>query len=408
MNLSDVFTAVAHKRLTAVDLPDKGSNQHELNGTAVLREFFGTNEPTRGTVFWHRFAEDEEPTADSGDFTFYDARAKSADRTGRSEWRFYYEGRFLDSAAVGDTLVLARTPAEKLFGLVFQRDSAWLRAGEVLFGIAGSSAVFDAIFRRELTARKLQFTRQRILSELQLELALPAVPTDEALILERFGPRFPTTREMSQFAREQIQVDTQRADETLVRWLEREEQLFRALENHIIGNRLRDGFDTVDVFIEYSLSVQNRRKARMGFALQNHLQELFERHGLKYSAQARTEASNRPDFLFPGEREYHDSRFDTALLLMLGVKSTAKDRWRQLLTEADRIPQKHLCTLETGISTRQTDEMNRHQLTLVVPEELQHTYTETQRSRILRLSDFINEVQVRQNRLTSVRAISAQ
>ena len=26
---------------------------------------------------------------------------------------------------------------------------------------------------------------------------------------------------------------------------------------------------------------------------------------------------------------------------MLGVKTTCKDRWRQVLSEADRIPQKH-------------------------------------------------------------------
>ena len=62
-----------------------------------------------------------------------------------------------------------------------------------------------------------------------------------------------------------------------------------------------------------------------------------------------------------------------ALLVMLGVKSTSKDRWRQVLTEADRIPQKHLCTLEAGISAKQTDEMQRQQLTLVVPTGLHAT-----------------------------------
>jgi hypothetical protein len=398
MNLSDIFAAVAHKQLTAVDLPDMGSNQHELNGTTVLRGFFGTNEPTRGAVLWHRFADDEEPTADSGDFTFYDARARSADRTGRSEWRFYYEGHFLDCAGVGDTLVLARTPNGKLFGLVFQRDSAWLRAAKALFGIADSSAEFDAIPGGELTLLELAFTRQRILNELQLELAVPVVPTDETLVLERFGPRFPTTREMSEFAREQVHVDARRPDETLVRWLEREEQLFRALENHIIGDRLRSGFDSVDVFVEYSLSVQNRRKSRMGFALQNHLQELFDVQGLRYTAQARTEANNRPDFIFPGQSEYHDASFDTTLLVMLGVKSTSKDRWRQILTEADRISEKHLCTLEAGISARQTQEMQRQRLTLVLPEALHETYTDEQRPNLLRLAEFIEFVRAKQTK----------
>lgn len=197
-------------------------------------------------------------------------------------------------------------------------------------------------------------------------------------------------------SRTQIETDEQRADETLVRWLEREEQLFRALEKHIIGDRLQSGFDNVDTFIEYSLSVQNRRKARMGFALQNHLQELFNAHRLRYTAQTRTEANNRPDFVFPGQTEYHDPSFDAMLLVMLGAKSTSKDRWRQVLTEADRIPRKHLCTLEAGISTRQTDEMQRQQLTLVVPEALHETYSEQQRTTMLRVADFIEVVRAKQ------------
>ena len=127
----------------------------------------------------------------------------------------------------------------------------------------------------------------------------------------------------------------------------------------------------------------------------NHLAELFTHHGLRFTPQARTEASNKPDFIFPGEREYHDATFDAALLVMLGVKSTSKDRWRQVLTEADRIPRKHLCTLEAGISTKQTDEMARQQLTLVVPAGLHTTYTAAQRSAMLSVADFVEFV--RQN-----------
>jgi len=148
----------------------------------------------------------------------------------------------------------------------------------------------------------------------------------------------------------------------------------------------------VDEFIQYSLSVQNRRKSRMGFALQNHLAELFTRHGLRFTPQARTEASNKPHFIFPGEREYHDATFNAALLVMLDVKSTNKDRRRQVLTEADRIPQKHLCTLEAGISTKQTDEMRRQSLTLVVPAGLDATYTTAQRTEVMTVAAFIEFV----------------
>lgn len=81
---------------------------------------------------------------------------------------------------------------------------------------------------------------------------------------------------------------------------------------------------------------------------------------------------------------------------MLGVKSTSKDRWRQILTEADCIPEKHLCTLEAGISARQTQEMQRQRLTLVLPEALHETYTDEQRPALLRLAEFIEFVRAKQ------------
>lgn len=396
MNLSSVFTNVAHKRLVAVDLPG-GSNQHELNGIEALKEFFGTGAATRGTLSWHYFADDHEPTQDEGDFTFYDARAKSADRTGRSEWRFYYDGDFLAHACVGDWFFLARSQSGRLFALVFQDDSGWLRAAQALFGVETSSGAFDAVPRETLNNQELELLRRQILGELDLEVALPVLPTDEELMLATFGRAFPKTKEMAAFARSQVEVDLNRPDEALVAWLDREEELFRALENVVIGERLATGFRTVDEFIEYSLSVQNRRKSRMGFALQNHIAEVFTRHGLRFTAQARTEGNNRPDFIFPGEEEYHDKAFDGALLIMLGVKSTSKDRWRQVLTEADRITRKHLCTLEAGISTKQTEEMARQQLALVIPTALHATYNSNQRKSLLSVGQFIEFARQKQN-----------
>ena len=396
MNLSNVFQSAAHKRLSSVEIPTLGSNQHELNGVSALRHLFGTAVKIHGTISWHYFADEVDPAEDDGQFTFYDARAKSADRTGRSEWRFYYNSAFLSCASVGDTLIVARTHTGQVFGLAFQKDSAWLRAARVLFGIEQSEPMFAEISQETLDAQQLELMRSQILIELNLEVALPVAPADEEIMTEKFGTAFPTTREMSDFARTRVEIGSCGPDEILVRWLEREEQLFRALEKVIIGTQITQGFKDVDVFIEYSLSVQNRRKARMGFALQNHLAALFTRNGLTYTAQARTELNNRPDFIFPGEKEYHDEQFDDALLVMLGVKSTSKDRWRQVLTEADRIPGKHLCTLEPSISTRQTDEMRRHNLTLVVPEALHETYSVTQRTALLRVSDFIDYVRRKQ------------
>jgi hypothetical protein len=109
--------------------------------------------------------------------------------------------------------------------------------------------------------------------------------------------------------------------------------------------------------------VQNRRKSRVGLALENHLELLFVGNGLRYVRTAVSENKAKPDFLFPGVTEYLDPAYDSLKLTMLGVKSTCKDRWRQVLAEADRIDDKHLLTLEAAISTHQTDEMASKGLT---------------------------------------------
>ncbi len=52
----------------------------------------------------------------------------------------------------------------------------------------------------------------------------------------------------------------------------------------------------------------------------------------------------KPDFLFPSAGAYHDTEFPVENLRMLAVKTTCKDRWRQILNEADKIHQVHLFT----------------------------------------------------------------
>ena len=92
--------------------------------------------------------------------------------------------------------------------------------------------------------------------------------------------------------------------------------------------------------MKYSLGVHNRRKSRAGFALGHHVEALLELHGIAHKREATTEKRNGPDFLFPDEARYHDPSWPAERLLMLGVKTSCKDRWRQVLNEADRIPTK--------------------------------------------------------------------
>src|SRR5690606_24225581 len=110
------------------------------------------------------------------------------------------------------------------------------------------------------------------------------------------------------------------------------------------------------------------------------LESLLTAMGIRFARTAVTENRSKPDFLFPGVAEYRDQKFDPHGLTALGVKSTCKDRWRQVLSEADRVERKHLLTLEPAISTNQTDEMQARQLQLVLPHSLHATYTSAQQT----------------------------
>ena len=74
---------------------------------------------------------------------------------------------------------------------------------------------------------------------------------------------------------------------------------------------------------------------------------------------------------------------------MLGAKSTLKERWRQVLSEAERIPEKHLLTLEPRIPVNQTDEMAAKRLRLVVPRPLHVSYRPAQQAWLMDLGEFI-------------------
>ena len=62
------------------------------------------------------------------------------------------------------------------------------------------------------------------------------------------------------------------------------------------------------------------------------------------------------------------------------------------MSEAERIKQKHLLTLEPGISQNQTSEMQAHNLQLVIPKPIHSTYSDTQQNWLMSLSTFIDYV----------------
>ena len=148
-----------------------------------------------------------------------------------------------------------------------------------------------------------------------------------------------------------------------------------------------------------SNSILNRRKTRAGKSLEHHLAEIFIASHLIFEEQVITEENKKPDFIFPNGECYHNLVFPGDLLTVLGAKTTCKDRWRQVLNEADRVDDKYLFTLQQGISSNQLKEMRDYRLHLVVPHKYLTSFPKEYRSDICDLSGFIGMVKERQTKM---------
>lgn len=404
-HLSQYFNGVAAKQLSAVEADANSSNQHEFNGVEKLRAILGEpdGKVRYNTKFLYLADHDDETIIEDGFLTWYDARKKARLRRNimRYEYRLYFPTNQVSQRATeGDLLIIAKLPDNTLLAIVAKKETTISRQIVWLFGFSSlTQPGFSIREKLETEQDRIEFTSRVILESIGV-----TVKDNEDIYLEgmlkKFNGTFPKTREFSAYARSTLN-DTHPMDgpdEVLMACMEREEVLFRTLERHLIADRLSMGFNNdVDSFISFSLSVQNRRKSRVGLALENHLEWLFKECGIHFSRAAITENKSKPDFIFPGKAEYHNTEFDTRNLTMLGVKSTCKDRWRQVLAEAGRIDRKHLLTLETSISTNQTDEMQTKKLQLVLPQSLHKTYSKNQQGWLMGVSAFIELVRNRQS-----------
>lgn len=397
--LSSLFAGAVAKRLTLVETID---GQREFHGIQALRQLVG-DEDRRGVLTRFIWLSDEQGSLTEDGFMSWSNVRKGKPRP--PEYHLYYSTNAVTEAmAVGDLLIIALQRDGSFLTIVTPATGAVQNQLLWLFGLEPPEE--QNVTVQHLDAEhdtELGFAARYILDELSIEPEEPEADRLDRLI-EPYGLAFPKTKVFSELARRSLPevsaIDD--PDGALVDWLDQEERLFRRLERRIVAERIGNGFQAagvidVDGFLSFSLSVQNRRKARAGQALENHLEAVFLAQGIRFARGAQTENRNKPDFLFPGVANYADAAFPDARLTMLGAKSTLKDRWRQVLSEARRIDQKHLLTLEPGVSENQTDEMRAKSLQLVIPRRLHETFRPSQREWLVDLARFLEIVRSRQD-----------
>lgn len=223
------------------------------------------------------------------------------------------------------------------------------------------------------------------------------VGLDENSVIAKYanslsGESFPSTKDVASAARDifyELGGSDADSDKTITTWTDIEYRLFKLIEDSQYKLYLNDSFESVESLTKVANEILNRRKSRAGKSLEHHLAKIFDINQLHYSSQKTTEGRKKPDFLMPSIEAYRDTSFDFNKLTFLGAKTTCKDRWRQIINEAERIPNKHLFTLQPGISSNQLDEMKDENITLVVPKENIITFPPQNREDIMTLDQFI-------------------
>jgi hypothetical protein len=185
-------------------------------------------------------------------------------------------------------------------------------------------------------------------------------------------------------------------DKRLMRRRECEFELFQSIEEVIEGEQISHGFHSIADFLTTAQRILQRRKARSGRSLELQTLVILTEEGLvegrDFSHHPESDPGKEPDFLFPSQQAYTDSSFPADRLRLLAAKTTCKDRWRQVINEADRIAVKHLLTLQEGVSVTQYAEMKDAGIRLVVPESLTPKFPAPVRDELTTLRTFIDSV----------------
>lgn len=371
------------KFITANDTGSTGAHQCGYHISKEAWPMFLDEEPVRGNnidipirIHWQN------------DFDT-DSRFKYYGVGTRNEYRITRFGRgfpFLNDENVGDLLVLARSDKDYYEAFVLQTDD------EIDDFFSFFNLSYDKT-NQIIDVHQAEQPEQRLLTLINDFVA-------------RYAD-FPDTRIMATGARncfnEANGIVTHNIvstpDDVLLGWLDTEYTLFKYMEEKVYSDIITKPFSSIDTFVSMANEVLNRRKSRAGKSLEHHLADIFTRNELSFEEQVITEEKKKPDFVFPNGRCYHNMTFPGEMLTVLGAKTTCKDRWRQVLNEADRVDDKYLFTLQQGISSNQLKEMQDYRLHLVVPHKYLTSFPKEYRSGICDLSTFIGMVKERQERI---------
>lgn len=152
------------------------------------------------------------------------------------------------------------------------------------------------------------------------------------------------------------------------------ELVFSAFIEYLYANGEIESLDDIDSvlgkyfysFDRFFLSLRQSRATRAGKTFEGITKNLFKVLDYPFEEQVTIDGST-PDFLMPSAEYYNMNAPDC---IIFTSKRTLRERWRQIVTEGTRGLGFYLATIDDKISKAQLDEMLKHRIYIVVPEEV--------------------------------------
>jgi len=413
---------LAVKRLTDVETDPDKSHQHEIQGVRSLRELLG--EPEKKTFInaeLYYLSDNEEPYQEELTLTWYNARAG---KPRSPEYRLYYPG---------DSEVMARARSGDLLAVGVKKLKSKEGIGEdvyvTLFVIESGSHYEKRIltYMSEEEKDKLYSAKQRDvfvnidysdltlahligeedtvklapdheLSEIQeivMDVCREIIPSPTKDLSEKSDfkklPKrsdfIPPLNELFEKCWEAVSKKfniCKDPDRFVVMCYSVCEKVYYALEYKYIEKMIEIDVKTPEEFIDFAHSVLNARKSRAGRVLERIIEHLFQRYKIEYERNPRLPSGSSPDFVVPNTTEPCS---------VLSVKTTLKERWRQIVQEAGSLPdvEHFLITLERAPSKRLFSTIREAKVKLVVPEEFHNVWSPDQPLTIKELLDILRQ-----------------
>jgi type II restriction enzyme len=297
--------------------------------------------------------------------------------------RFGKDFPFLNEDVVGDLLVLIAKSRDEFLAYVLDYDEDI----EDIQSALGVEAFETWGVYRDGVAQVTESEDECIDRKIrEFSAALDAFPTGEVFSQTTRGMLADCLKQFAKFS----------PDDALMRAYQTEYQFFQSVERQVCQNEVSGRlFKSIDDFLHTAASIMNRRKARAGRSFENHVEHLLLQAGIPHKMRPALGVDGRPDIVIPGEKAYFDPAWPEDRLFVVGLKTTCKDRWRQVLNEGRRVHAKHILTLQQGISAPQLQEMHTAGVSLVVPQALHKSYPKDGAMPVLSIETFLKTVKDR-------------